>query len=82
MHEAKTKCGCQTMSPGPEDMQSLLWSRKTAVSDTPSAGGPLLGPEATDNAVIRWSLDAPSRDRGAPGPGHPGDLGVRRATLY
>lgn len=66
VREAETMCACQTVSPGPEDVQSLLWSRETVVLDTPSAGGPLLGPEVTDKAMIRWSLDAPSRDHGAP----------------
>lgn len=75
-------CACQAVCPGQEDVQSLLWSRETVVSDPPSAGGPLLGPGATDNAMIQLEPGRPlPGSRCPPPPGHPGDLGVRRTTL-
>ena len=49
-----------------------------AVSDTLSAGGPLLGPEVTDHA-IQLEPGRPTHPRRPPG--HLGGLGVRRASL-
>ena len=46
-----------------------LEPRETVVSDTPSAGGPLLGPEATDHAMIQLEPGRPT---------HPRPLGSRR----